>query len=353
MKRKKIPAKKIQKAAAQKQKIKLAVLMGGPSGEHEVSLLSGRQVTENLDDKKYEVLPVLIDRRGLWLIGNGDSQPLPEPEALLTLTRAGVRVAFIAMHGEYGEDGTVQRLLKAAEISFTGSGALSSALAMHKPLASRVMKEYGLNVPDFLEVHYLDWNKRLGEITKEADKKLGFPMIVKPARSGSSVGLTFVGDSGDLRFTPLKSAVDHALSYGRDVIIQKFVSGREATCAVLEKNGEATALEPTEIIPAKSGLFDYRAKYSDGGAQEITPPKNIGRADQREIQKITLTAHKLLGCSGLSRTDVIVGHDKKIYVLETNTIPGLTAQSLLPKAALASGIKFPKLLDIIIESAAV
>lgn len=324
--------------------------MGGPSSEHEVSLETGREVLENLDAEKYCATPVVIDKRGLWLFPGNKSQPLSEPEGLLNLRREKIDLAFIAMHGEYGEDGTVQSLLTAAGIPHTGSNTLPSALAMHKPLSSRALKDAGLNIPDFKVVHYLSWSKKSGEIVKQVLQEIGLPAVVKPASRGSSVGLTLVREFGDLRLTPLRAAIDHAFGFGKDVVIQKYISGKELACGVIEYNGRPSAMLPTEIIPLMSDIFDYASKYSESGAEEITPPQNMDKATVQKIQTTAIMAHQILGCTHYSRTDMILGHDKKLYVLEVNSLPGLTRASLLPKAALASGIKFPKLLDLIVEN---
>jgi len=335
------------------KKLKVAVLMGGPSAEHEVSLKSGAEVLANLDPQKYSVLPVRIDRRGYWLVGINKSKPLTEAEALLALQNSRVDVAFLAMHGEYGEDGTVQHVLGTAGIPFTGARSLPSALAMNKPISTQVLKSHGLIIPEFVTVHSLDWHKNAPGIVRAAVKKIGLPLVVKPSRCGSSVGVSIIRKLDDFKFTGIFKAVDLALSFGKEVMIQRCVMGREFTCGVLESSGSSYPLLPTEIKPIKGDFFDYASKYSESGAEEITPPKRLPKEIIKRIQETALTAHRALGVTGLSRTDMILGHDKELYVLEVNTLPGLTSTSLLPKAALASGMEFPKLLDAIIESALV
>ncbi|HEY4523804.1 MAG TPA: D-alanine--D-alanine ligase [Candidatus Paceibacterota bacterium] len=335
------------------KKLKVAVLMGGPSSEHEVSLHSGEEVLKNLDKNKYNVLPVTIDKRGFWLFTGPKSQPLSEPEGILMLQRNNVDVAFIAMHGEYGEDGTVQYILRAGDIPFTGSHTLQSALAMNKAVSASILKNHGLMTPEFVTVHSTQWHKNPATIVREAVSKIGLPLVVKPSNRGSSVGVNLIRELDNLKFTKVIQAVDHALSFGQEAMIQKYITGRELTCAILEHGGVPQPILPTEIKPAKNDFFDYSSKYAESGAEEITPPELMSKDMIKNIQETALTAHKALGCRGLSRTDMILGHDKNLYVLEVNTLPGLTSTSLLPKAALASGINFPKLLDIIIDSALV
>ena len=338
-------------ARSLRPKKKIAVLMGGPSSEHEVSLKSGAEVLRNLNAKKYQVIPITVDKRGLWLIKGPKAQPVSEPEAILQLQRERVGLVFVAMHGQYGEDGTVQAILHKAGLPFTGSRALSSALAMNKNLASRHLREYGFNVPEYEVIHVHDWNRGGGVVIRSIAKKFGFPVVVKPVHHGSSVGVSIVREPGDLRFSKLRRAMDLAFTFDKHVMAQKFIQGREVTCAVLEYRGTPTALLPTEIIPVKSEFFDYAAKYTKGGSREVTPPKNMRKELVLKIQRAAERAHALLGCSGYSRTDMILGNEGVLYFLETNTLPGLTQESLLPGAALASGIKFPKLLDLIIDSA--
>ena len=270
---------------------------------------------------------------------------------MLALQRDKVDLAFLAMHGEYGEDGTVQHILNAAAIPFIGSESLPSALAMNKPVSAQILKYHGLTVPEFISVHYLDWNKNPLHIARAAVIKIGIPLVIKPSSRGSSVGVSIIRKLDSLQLTEIRNAVDLALSFGKEAMIQRCVTGREFTCGVLEQNGVPSPLLPTEIKPIKGDFFDYASKYSESGAEEITPPQRLSKEMIKKIQDTALSAHRALGSRGLSRTDMIWGHDMELYVLEVNTLPGLTATSLLPKAALASGIEFPKLLDLIIESA--
>lgn len=283
--------------------------MGGPSAEHEVSLKSGRMVLAHLNRKKYQAEGFVISKKGRWPIN-------------FEQLKKRFDIAFLAMHGEYGEDGTVQKILEKHGIAFTGSGSVASRVGMDKGAANKVFAEAGLFVP-------------------AAGKK--FPMVVKPADRGSSVGVSIVKNG-----TELSRGVMNALKYSPNLLIQEFIHGREFTCGVLERGGKLTALPPTEIIPKTSGFFDYRAKYTKGASREITPPQ-LSKKEIANLQKIALTAHRAIGARGFSRTDIIHDRKGKCFVLEINTIPGLTQTSLLPQQAAAAGISFPKLLEIIIE----
>jgi len=295
--------------------------MGGPSAEHEISLKTGAMVLKNLERGKYSTFPFLIAKNGKW--------PMT-PKAL----KKKCDMVFIAMHGEFGEDGTVQAILEKSKIPYTGSGVKASRLGMDKVKSFKIFARAGLNVPDY---EVLKNNK--GKI------KINLPLVVKPADRGSSVGLSIVQNP-----KKILAALKLAFKFSRVAIVQKYIRGRELTCGVLEINGRPRALPVTEIIPLRRVFFDYYSKYTKGASDEITPanlPKNIAR----KIQKAALLTHKAIGASGYSRSDFILGNDGDLYILEINTLPGMTATSLVPQAAQAVGIPFPKLLDLIIESA--
>lgn len=309
-------------------KLRVAVLMGGPSAEHDISLKTGKMVLENLDREKYAAKSVQISKTGKW----------PVSPAKI---KKEFDLAFIAMHGEYGEDGTVQKILDKYKIRYTGSGAKASALGMDKAKSSLIFKKSGLNIPAFDLIH----------VGKNFKLSVDLPVVVKPNDRGSSVGISVVE-----KFTDLMPAIAKASEYSPNVVIQKYIKGREFTCGVLNINGKPKPFLPTEIIP-RSRFFDYKAKYEIGGSQEITPPR-LFKSEIKKIQQIALRAHKAIGARGFSRTDVILeenpkskNQNPKFYVLEINTLPGMTETSLLPQAAKAGGIDFPKLLDLIIESA--
>lgn len=290
--------------------------MGGMSSEHEISLSTGENVIKYLDKKKYNVRPLVISKKGEWFVGGKKTID----EAL-----KGIEVVFNALHGEYGEDGRIQGLLDCFGVKYTGSGVLASALGMDKVKSYELFKLHGFNVPKETTV---------GKV------------VVKPSCLGSSVGISIVDNEKDL-----KKAINKAKQVCDEVIVEEYIDGIEVTCGVLDNfNGQKHfALPVTEIIPPDGHFFDYQVKY-DGSTQEITPAR-ISKSLTRKIQEQAIKAHQILGCRGYSRADFILKNNKTPYILEVNTLPGLTSESLLPKAAKAAGIEFSELLDIIIKNA--
>ena len=309
------------------KKIRVAVLIGGQSAEHAVSLNTGRQVLKKLDPKKYSAHAIKISKAGKWPI-------------TFKKLKSDFDIVFNAMHGEYGEDGTVQRLLEKSQIPYTGSRVRASELGMNKIKSLAIFKKIGLNVPPYLIINNINIAVGIKKVSR-----FGWPVVVKPADRGSSVGLSIV--EGDQK---LSGAIKTALHYSKTIIIQKYIKGRELTCGVIEKGNRILALPPTEIIPKEREFFDYYSKYTPKATREVTPAKLPGRLT-KIIQDLALTAHKSINASDYSRTDMILGNDGLVYVLEINTLPGLTQNSLLPKAAKSIGLKFSSLLDLIIESA--
>lgn len=301
--------------------------MGGPSAEHDVSLKTAEMIIKNLDRNKFVHIPVKIGRDGTWPMTISDLKNQAD-------------IAFVAMHGTYGEDGQIQTTLATHGIRYTGSNPLASAISMDKEKSMKIMKNHKIRVPDYYVV-----NKKDSLLTWKNTKKMRLPAIVKPASSGSSMGVTIIHD-----WKELGKALAEAFKFSDSAIIQKYIIGKEVTCGVLEINGNAIPLMPTEILPGKEQHFGYESKYSEGGAQELTPP-NLPREMIKKIQLTALDTHRALGCSGMSRTDMIIDKDNRINVLELNTIPGLTETSLLPQGAKALGIHFPELLEHIINSA--
>jgi D-alanine-D-alanine ligase len=299
-----------------KAKIRAAVLMGGPSAEHDISLKSGRMVMKFLDRKKYEPAAIVISKKGKWPV---------KPAAL----KKKFDVVFIAMHGEYGEDGTVQKILDQEKVFYTGSASKASRLGMDKLKSEALFRKAGLNVPG---------------------APRGFPLVIKPVDRGSSLGVSMVNSPKDFI-----GAVKSALRYSSRIMMQEYIPGRELTCGVLEVSGKPISLPPTEIIPRKKKFFDFDAKYKKGVSREITPP-HLPPPVIKKIQAAAVKAHQAIGARGFSRTDMVLENSKskfknqKLYVLEINTIPGLTERSLLPQQAKAAGINFSRLLDLIIEA---
>jgi D-alanine-D-alanine ligase len=314
--------------------ITLAVLGGGPSSEHEISLKSAANVCGALDTNKYDVLPVTIDKAGKWHLNDAIYTPEEAFEAFRTHK---VGIVFIALHGEFGEDGQVQKLLEIAKIPYTGSNSAASNLAMDKVRSRAEFISHGIPVAKGTVITRDQWHQH-HSIASLPD----YPVVVKPSNGGSSFGVSMVKDESEL-----DPAVEKAFGEYGQALIEEYIKGREITCGVLD-DGQPQVLPPTEIRPKTSGWFDFEAKYQPGASEEITPapfPEEI----TKQIQDYALTAHKALGCYGMSRTDMIVrGTD--VIVLETNTIPGLTETSLLPQEAAAIGMSFSQLLDRIIES---
>lgn len=333
-------------------KRRVIVLMGGKTPEHEVSLASGREVVKNLDKRKYEVLPVVISKDGQkWELKSPEQILLYSPgwstkESKRELVAGGellklesvsqkADVVFIAIHGPYGEDGTVQGMLELAGIPYIGAGVLASALGMDKPMFRKIMERERILVPKYMV---------LGEKDRPVDvwKNFKLPVVVKPSSQGSSVGVTLVRKKSDLQ-----KALDLAFQYGPDVIVEEYLKGIEVTCGVLG-NKKPFALPLVEIVPKKE-FFDYEAKYFNGKCEEIVPARISAKLTEK-VQKISVKVYKAINCRGFGRVDLIIRQGKP-YVLEINTIPGLTPNSLLPKEAAAAGISYPKLLDKLIELA--
>ena len=348
-------------------KINVAVLMGGRTAEHEVSLETGRVIVNALDKSKYNVKPIIITKKGQWLLPGGyirqleaaekdfeaadiqkpDIVPLSTGMALDKVMEEKVDVVFIAMHGPMGEDGTVQGLLELADIPYTGSNVLASSLAMNKAMSRRIFQHAGLNVPQSLLFTVWDWGKDSSAVISRVKAELGFPCVLKPEELGSSVGISIVRTEDEFR-----NGLRDVLRYSNEALIEEFLDGSEVTCAVLGAVGgdEPIPLVPTQIVPVTSEFFDYEAKYTPGATEEITPPRDMDDELFREIQETAVCAHKSLRCGGMSRTDMIV-RDGVVYVLELNTIPGMTEISLYPQAAKAAGIDFPDLLSRLIQMA--
>ena len=325
--------------------------MGGPSSEHEVSLGTGKNVMENLDKAKYEPIAIKISKTGKWFLGG---KLTSQPEAL-----RGHDVVFNALHGTFGEDGKVQGILEHAGIKYTGSGIAGSALAMDKFHSREIFKLAGLNTPRTMKLKRGE--NYLAHLRFFINKVVKLPVVIKPCSNGSSVGVQIIED-----MAKLDQAITEAFKVDRFVLVEEFIKGRELTCGVLDpalddksgaRNsstktvGSVTALPVTEIIPVKNHkFFNYDAKYKTGHSNEITPAP-LDDVLTKKAQDIAIRAHQVLGCSGYSRTDLILKNGNgTIYVLETNTLPGLTNNSLLPKSAQAIGLTLGQLLDKIISS---
>lgn len=304
-------------------KVTVALLAGGKSAEREVSLKSGEQVFQALDKNRYNIKRY------------DPSVDLPK----LAGDASEIDVALIILHGRMGEDGTIQGLLESLEIPYQGSGVLGSAVAMNKVLSKQLYVQAGLPVAP-----YLIMDRVRPEPPVDVLEQLGLPLVVKPEHEGSSIGLSIVRDAGSLT-----EALQLAWQYDRRCLVEKYIAGTEITCGVLG-NDTLQALPLVEIIPGEGhDFFDYNAKYTPGASSEICPAR-ISAELTEKAQRYGITAHRALFGRGYSRTDMIVSGDE-IFILETNTIPGMTQTSLYPQAAAAAGIPFPALLDRLVELA--
>jgi D-alanine-D-alanine ligase len=303
-------------------------------------------VLDNLDEQRFEVSSIEITQDGDWLFSDALGEYLEISRALGKLRDMGPDCVFIALHGPYGEDGKVQGLLDLMGIRYTGSGCSSSGLAIDKIRSKLVMRQLGVAVPDEIDIDAGEWaSDRSGLITKVRES-FGFPCVVKNPVQGSSLGMGI--PKTEQEFAP---EMDRVFGFGDELMVERLVSGVEVTCGVLDgvDGGTAEVLPVTEIRPESSEFFDFHAKYTASAVQEITPAE-IDDALRQRVQEIALCAHGALGCSGFSRSDMIIADDE-VFWLETNTIPGLTETSLLPQGAAAAGISFSELLTRIVESA--
>jgi D-alanine-D-alanine ligase len=305
------------------KKLRLALIAGGKSSERDVSLKSGEQVYQALDKAKYDI------RR---------YDPAADLERLVR-EAPELDVALIIMHGRGGEDGTMQGLLDLLGVPYQGSGVLASALAMNKEMSKILYQEAGLKVP-----RALAFNRGEAPGSREIETALGLPLVIKPVNEGSSIGITIARSRQEL-----ETGLAAAFHYDVRVLVEEFITGTEVTGGVLG-NATLQTLPLVEICPSASyNFFSYEAKYQAGATTEICPAR-LNLELTQAAQQCALTAHTALGCRGYSRTDMLVTGDD-IFVLETNTIPGMTATSLFPQAAQAAGLEFPALLDRLIDLA--
>jgi len=321
------------------KKPRILVALGGRSSERAVSIASGREVVLALEKLGYQT--AILD------VGSGKLLQTPEIDSLEKDAKKMPQVAnlplidikrhfelvFIAMHGRFGEDGGLQAIFQENGIKYTGSSPISSALAMQKEFSKKIFKSSGLPVLE-------------GRIAKSANDKcpLPFPVVIKPIDQGSSVGVSICENKADFTL-----GIKRSLEFSKKVMIEPFIKGKELTCAILENESkEPKALPVIEIIP-KSRFFDFKAKY-DGTTQEIVPAK-ISDELTSKVQDLAVKAHQALSCRHFSRVDMVVDQNNNIFILEVNSIPGLTSESLFPKAAKAAGFDFEKLIDRVVKIA--
>jgi len=357
-----------------KKKLRVGILFGGKSGEHEISLRSARSILEAIDRTKYDVVELGIDKQGKWLtgsaaqklIGSSASGAAPKSVSLATAAAnpaagAGIDVVFPIMHGTFGEDGTIQGLFELADIAYVGSGVLGSSVGMDKDAMKRMFASAGLPQTPYVTLLRSEWKADAKKCVKRIEKALAYPVFVKPANLGSSVGISKVKVRADLA-----AAMDLAASFDRKIVIEQGVGGpgvkpRELEVAVLG-NDSAEASIVGEIIPAKE-FYDYEAKYELNGADESVSviPAKLSKAEAKKIRTMAIAAFHACDCSGLSRVDFLMapgGLDSKgkrepaeIVLNEINTMPGFTSISMYPKLWQASGLSYKKLIDRLIELA--
>ncbi|HTS07624.1 MAG TPA: D-alanine--D-alanine ligase family protein [Candidatus Eisenbacteria bacterium] len=378
------------------EKLRVGILFGGRSGEHEVSLLSAASVLNAIDKEKYEVVPIGITKEGRWLTAEhaenlltgklvleprhlraGDPE-ITQPAAVLARGEAvvvppepvhrqsglipfqtdaspmrrasdraiNVDVIFPVLHGTFGEDGTIQGLLELADIPYVGAGVLGSAAGMDKDIMKSLFIATGLPIVKHVTILRSDWKKDRKRIEKLVGK-LKYPVFVKPANLGSSVGISKAHDKKELG-----PAIEEASKFDRKIVIEQGVGGnkdkaREIECSVLG-NDEPSASIPGEIVPVKE-FYDYNAKYLDEGSQLIIPAK-LTKAETKKVQELAINAFRAVDCSGLARVDFLMDpKTRKIYLNEINTMPGFTAISMYPKLWAASGLEYSDLIDRLIQ----
>ena len=294
--------------------MKIGVIMGGISSEREISIQSGEAIIQNLDKEKYEVVPIRIDKK----------------EDIITKV-PGIDFALLALHGQFGEDGTVQAVLQTMGIPYSGCGPLSSAACMDKDMSKSLLKANNINTAPWINVRSVE------EINYDEIEKMGYPVVVKPTHGGSSVATFIVKDKKDI-----ENSVIEGFKWDTDVMIEKFIKGEEITCPIL-----GNEMFPVVAIKPNAEFFDYTAKYSDGGADEFVI--ELEPELHKNIEKMAFDTYRALKCEVYSRVDFIITEDKTPYVLEVNTLPGMTPNSLFPKSAKGKNISYSKLLDLIIE----
>jgi D-alanine-D-alanine ligase len=349
------------------KKLTVALLFGGKSGEHEVSLRSAASVLKALDRKKYDVIPIGITKEGQWrsdpklleaefpsILESGSRVLLPaEPSEHHSievrsheadLIKASVDVVFPVLHGTFGEDGTIQGLMEMANVPYVGAGVLGSAVGMDKDVMKRLLQQAGIPIVEFVVLLDHHWTERCDAITHEVEIKCGYPCFVKPANLGSSVGISKARNRQELG-----PAIETAAQYDRKIIVEQGVDAREIECSVLG-NDDPQASVPGEIIPSRE-FYDYESKYLNEDSQLIIPAR-LTTEQTQTVQALAIKTFQVTECSGMARVDFFVERKTgKILVNEINTIPGFTSISMYPKLWEASGVPYSELLDRLIHLA--
>ncbi|MDO5039686.1 D-alanine--D-alanine ligase [Clostridium sp.] len=297
--------------------MKVGVIMGGISSEREISLNSGESILENIDTSKYDVCKIVIDKK----------------EDIINKVRdEKIDFALLALHGQFGEDGTVQSVLQCLNIPYSGCGPLSSAACMDKDMTKSLLKAAGIRTAPWINVRSVE------EIDYDKIEELGYPVVIKPTHGGSSVATFIIKDKSEVLH-----AVEEGFKWDTEVMIEKFIKGEEITCPIFNDK-----MYPVLAIKPKSEFFDFESKYQDGGADEFII--NLEEDLHEEVEKMALLTYRALKCSVYARVDMIVTEDKVPYILEVNTLPGMTKNSLFPKSAAGINISYSGLIDDIIET---
>jgi D-alanine-D-alanine ligase len=347
------------------ERLRVALLFGGRSAEHDVSVLSAGNVFRALDPARYDIVPIGIARSGTWLLcsvqggkfptavpesgprvalipgGLGRLAILPETEGAAPDLSRAADIVFPILHGPFGEDGTVQGLAEIAGVPYVGSGVLGSAAAMDKDVAKRLMRDSGLPIARFRSFSHGDVPNYDAVVAE-----LGSPVFVKPARLGSSVGISKAGT-----WEEFAEAIAEAFRHDRKILVEEFVRGREIECGVLEgEDGSLTASLPGEIVPSdRHGFYTYEAKYLDEHGAAVKVPADLSRELIDQVRKLSIAAFRALGCEGLARIDFFLREDGKLVVNEINTLPGFTNVSMYPKVFEAMGVSYSELVDRLIR----
>jgi D-alanine-D-alanine ligase len=322
----------------------VAVLAGGRSSEHPVSVESAKSVLTGLEEAGHETVPVVIDREGRWRAadprsdGGGNGRPDGDPLALAPGEGLlGVDVAFPVLHGPFGEDGTVQGLLECLDVPYVGAGVLASALCMDKAAFKRLMAQAGMPQVRYEVVSQNDW-RHAREPALERALAIGLPSFVKPNRLGSSVGISKVGEEGQL-----PAAIEVALEHDAVCLVEAAAVGKEVECSVIG-NEEPIVSEPGQVMTTGAEWYDYDAKYTVGG-MELVVPAPISAAQRERVRRIAAEAFMRSGCAGLARVDFFVTSEGRVLLNELNTIPGFTSTSVFARLFETSGVPYPELLD--------
>ncbi|KXG76201.1 D-alanine--D-alanine ligase [Thermotalea metallivorans] len=361
-----------------KKKLNVAVVFGGKSGEHEVSLMSATSVIRAMDKEKYNIIPLGITKKGNWMLYNGPIEKIesgewegisnkllkenPEDHIFSVVPTGGekleisqecipknlgeqIDVVFPVLHGPYGEDGTIQGLLEMANIPYVGAGVLASALGMDKVYTKKIFEMAGLPLGRYMVVMRKKWRESPEAYAVLIEENFQYPIFVKPANLGSSVGISKAHDRQELI-----RGIEEAAKYDRKILIEEFINSREMECAVLG-NDAPIASVVGEIIPSHE-FYDYEAKYFDDGKSKLVIPADLPEDKAAEIRAMAIKAYKAIDCTGLARVDFFLEKDTmKVYINEINTMPGFTKYSMYPLLWAATGIPYDELIDRLIQLA--